>query len=47
MVNLSKGFKMVSVGIGTAIDIDDYYLSKIVEEFCDNSNQGKVTRIFD
>ena len=47
MVNLSKGFKMVSVGIGTAIDIGDYYLSKIVEEFYDNSNQGIVTRIFD
>ena len=37
---------MVSAGIGSAIDICIYYLSKIVEEFCDNSNQRNVTRIY-
>lgn len=37
---------LVSAGIGAAIDIGGYYLSKIVEEFCDNSNQRNVARIF-
>lgn len=37
---------LVSAGIGAAIDIGSYYLSKIVEEFCDNSNQRNVARIY-
>lgn len=37
---------MASAGIGAAIDIGSYYLGKIVEEFCDNSNQRNVARIF-
>lgn len=46
MVNLSKGFKMISAGIGAAIDIGVYCLNMIVELICDNSNQRKVARIF-
>ena len=37
---------MVSAGIGSATEIGNCYLSKIVEEFCDNFNQRNVARIY-